>query len=103
MLIHARQGTCRLVYGALVTETRQSKKVWVKVADELRARIADGTYHPDRRFPSETDLVQEFGIARGTARKIVAKLRDEGLIYTEPQVGSFVTPTETRDARSSSE
>jgi DNA-binding GntR family transcriptional regulator len=78
------------VYGSTVTETRPSKKVWVRVADELRSRVEDGTYPPDGRFPSETDLVQEFGIARGTARKIVAKLREEGLIYTEPQVGSFV-------------
>lgn len=89
-----------LVYGAVVTETRPSKKVWVQVADELRGRIADGTYRPDGRFPSETGLVQEFGIARGTARKIVAKLREEGLIYTEPQVGSFVTPGGT-DSRAS--
>lgn len=101
MLIHARQSTCTLAYGAVVTDTRPSKKVWVRVADELRSRIADGTYRPDRRFPSETDLVQEFGIARGTARKIVAKLRDEGLIYTEPQVGSFVTPTADQDKESS--
>ncbi|WP_307845254.1 winged helix-turn-helix domain-containing protein [Planomonospora sp. ID67723] len=70
--------------------TTPSRKVWVRVADELRARIADGTYQPAGQFPSETDLVQEFGIARGTARKVTAKLREEGLIYTEPQVGSFV-------------
>ncbi|MFE3452348.1 GntR family transcriptional regulator [Nonomuraea sp. NPDC059194] len=77
-----------------MTEVRESKKVWIRVADELRGRIKDGTYRPDARFPSETDLVQEFGIARGTARKITARLRDEGLIYTEPQVGSFVVPND---------
>ncbi|MEW9548862.1 hypothetical protein [Nonomuraea sp. NPDC050783] len=48
----------------------------------------------DRPIPSETLLVGEFGIARGTARKIVAALRDEGLIYTVPQMGSFVSPPE---------
>jgi DNA-binding GntR family transcriptional regulator len=78
-------------------ESRRSQAVWRKVATVLRDRIADGTYRPDGRFPSETDLVQEFGIARGTARKITAKLREEGLIYTEPQVGSFVAPQDPGD------
>lgn len=94
MLVHGRACSSGHVYARLrsfnVTAVQPSKKVWVQVADELRGRIADGTYPANGRFPSETDLVQEFGIARGTARKIAARLRDEGLIYTEPQVGSFV-------------
>ncbi|MEO3856281.1 winged helix-turn-helix domain-containing protein [Acrocarpospora sp. B8E8] len=72
--------------------TRRGQALWKTIAEELRARIANGTYRPDGPFPSETALVQEYGIARGTARKITAKLRDEGLIYTEPQVGSYVMP-----------
>ena len=36
--------------------------------------------------------MQEFGIARNTARKSVAWLRGRGLVYTRPSLGSFVGP-----------
>ncbi|GAA3554411.1 GntR family transcriptional regulator [Nonomuraea rosea] len=75
-------------------EFAADRPVWKQVADILRARIGNGTYRPRQPIPSETQLVGEFGIARGTARKVVAALRDEGLIYTVPQMGSFVSPPE---------
>jgi DNA-binding GntR family transcriptional regulator len=43
--------------------------------------------------PSESQLEQEFGIARGTARKAIAVLRDEGLVITVKGRGSYVTPS----------
>jgi hypothetical protein len=45
---------------------------------------------PGRRVPSESDLEQIYGMARGTARKAIAVLRDEGLIETVRGKGSFV-------------
>jgi DNA-binding GntR family transcriptional regulator len=47
---------------------------------------------PDRPVPSELQLQQEFSVARGTARKSIALLREEGLVITVPGRGSFVTP-----------
>ncbi len=67
--------------------------VYVQVADILRARIESGQLPPDRPVPSESQLEQEFGIARGTARKAIALLREEGLIVTVPGRGSFVKPS----------
>ncbi|MGW7362993.1 GntR family transcriptional regulator [Streptomyces sp. NPDC054841] len=63
---------------------------WVQVAEELRKRITDGTYQPRQPMPSENQLMGEFGIARGTARKVIAHLRDEGVVYTVPRLGTFV-------------
>ncbi len=77
-------------YGRVMIDFRRDVPVWKQVAEELRRRITSGTYAPGAPIPSETALVQEFGIARGTARKVVAALREEGLIYTVPQLGSFV-------------
>jgi len=37
-------------------------------------------------------LRQEFGIARGTARKGIALLREQGLVVTVRGRGSFVSP-----------
>jgi GntR family transcriptional regulator len=43
-------------------------------------------------LPSESTLVQEHGVSRGTARRAVAVLRDEGLVFTVPQRGTYVGP-----------
>ena len=49
-----------------------------QIAGILRERIESGELEPDRPIPSETQIQQEFGVARETARKAVALLRDEG-------------------------
>lgn len=64
--------------------------VYVQVADILERRIRDGRLQPNRPIPSELQLNQEFGIARGTARKAIAVLRDRGLVVTVPGRGSYV-------------
>lgn len=63
---------------------------WRQVAEVVRARIADGTYPPRSRVPSVVQLTAEFGVAAATAQKVHRALRAEGLIYTEPGLGSFV-------------
>ena len=64
---------------------------WRQVADVIRQRITDGTYPPRTRVPSVLQLQAEFGIAAATGQKVHRALRDEGLIYTEPGLGSFVS------------
>ncbi len=73
-------------------DPKSATPVYVQVANILRKRIQDGRLVPDRPVPSELQLQQEFGIARGTARKSIALLREEGLVITVPGRGSFVTP-----------
>lgn len=63
---------------------------WKQVADVIRQRIEDGTYPPRTRIPSVVELLAEFGIATSTGQKVHRGLREEGLIYTEPGLGSFV-------------
>jgi len=47
-------------------------------------------YQPDKRIPTESELVDEFEVARTTARRAMSVLREEGLIYTVPNRGSYV-------------
>ena len=67
--------------------------VYVQVANILRSRIESGRLLPDRPVPSESQLQQEFGVARGTARKAIAVLREEGLVVTVMGRGSYVSPS----------
>jgi DNA-binding GntR family transcriptional regulator len=66
--------------------------VYQQLAAILRARIESGELAPNRPIPSETALQQEHGVARGTARRAVALLRDEGLVVTVKGRGTFVRP-----------
>jgi len=61
-----------------------------QVAAILAERIRSGDLVAGRRVPSEKTLQQEYGIARGTARKVVAVLRDQGMVYTVPGRGTYV-------------
>ncbi|MEV0526741.1 winged helix-turn-helix domain-containing protein [Streptomyces sp. NPDC050439] len=75
-------------------EFAPDKARWRQVADVIRDRIEDGTYPPRTRVPSVIQLTAEFGIANATAHKVLGGLRAEGLTYTEPGLGSFVSPAD---------
>lgn len=60
------------------------------IADDIAAKIQDGTYPADGRIPSVADLVHEYGAARGTVRKAIAQLAERGLVEVVPGKGVFV-------------
>jgi DNA-binding GntR family transcriptional regulator len=66
--------------------------IYVQLADIIAARIESGELQPGRPIPSESALVQEFGIARNTARAAVALLRERELVVTIPHRGTYVKP-----------
>ncbi|MEV4802405.1 GntR family transcriptional regulator [Nonomuraea sp. NPDC049421] len=61
-----------------------------QIAAELEKRIRAGEYPPKHPI-YEVRLVQEFGVARETARKATVILRERGLIFTVRGMGSFVS------------
>ncbi|WP_327105135.1 GntR family transcriptional regulator [Nonomuraea glycinis] len=86
-----------------MAELRDDQPRWRQVRDIIAARIASGLYKPGQRVPGERDLQQEFGIAGTTAHKVLVKLREDGLIYTERGMGSFVAPPPDAEAVGQSE
>jgi GntR family transcriptional regulator len=61
-----------------------------QVAAWLRGLIESGELPPGRVLPSEKELGDTTGLARITIRKTMRMLREEGLIETIPQRGSYV-------------
>ena len=61
-----------------------------QIAAILKRRILSGQYPPNSRIPTESELVETYEVARTTARRAVGALRDEGLVYTVPQRGTYV-------------
>ncbi len=57
----------------------------------LRERILSGHYAPGSQFPSEAELVDEYGVSRTTVRSALAALEAEGFIQRRWGVGTFVS------------
>lgn len=68
--------------------------LYEQIATIFAGRIADGTYQPRRRIPSEADVVAEFGVSRPTARAAIEVLIERGLIVTVRGKGRYVTGPE---------
>ncbi|AHH96746.1 GntR family transcriptional regulator [Kutzneria viridogrisea] len=51
-----------------------------RVAEDIKAAIASGTYEAGARLPSESELAQRYGASRGTIRQAFAALRADGVI-----------------------
>jgi GntR family transcriptional regulator len=64
---------------------------WRQVYVLLENRIDDGTYPPGTRLPSVHEIIQETGISRVTATRVLKELRSAGLAYMEPGIGTFVS------------
>lgn len=51
-----------------------------KVAEDIKAAIADGTYPAATKLPSESELAERYSVSRGTIRQAFAALRADGVI-----------------------
>ncbi|KAA9132393.1 GntR family transcriptional regulator [Microbacterium caowuchunii] len=64
-----------------------------QISDGFRARIASGEWPAHYRLKSEPDLAAELGVSRGTLRRALTTLIDEGLLRQVRGRGTFVTST----------
>jgi GntR family transcriptional regulator len=64
--------------------------VYLQLAEILRGQIERGELVPRQPLPSESYLMGQYGVSRGTARRAVEVLREGGLVRTIPQRGSYV-------------
>lgn len=68
-----------------------STPLYIRIRDELRARILDGSHPPRSQMPSESELQERFGVSRITVRQALGHLEREGLIFKKHGKGSFVS------------
>lgn len=71
--------------------------VYAAIYSALRTKIFSGTYKPGDLLPSENQLCQEFHASRETVRKGLRRLENEGLIYSRPKIGYFVSAPNHKD------
>jgi DNA-binding GntR family transcriptional regulator len=63
---------------------------YVRVAEDIAARIASGELVPGTRLRAERQLSEHYGVAYGTIRRAMQVLRERGLITTIHGRGTFV-------------
>ena len=56
----------------------------------IEGEISTGVWKPGERLPTERELVERFGLARNTLRKILDQLEDRGAITRHVGRGTFV-------------
>jgi GntR family transcriptional regulator len=67
--------------------------LYVQLEEILRAQIAAGQWQTDQRVPSENELNKMYGLSRMTARAVLTKLVNDGLLFRVPGKGTFLAPT----------
>jgi GntR family transcriptional regulator len=68
------------------------RAVFRQIADQLRAAIEKGRLQENEQIPSETTLVEHYGVARMTVRHAIQVLQSDGLVMAEHGRGVFVRP-----------
>jgi DNA-binding GntR family transcriptional regulator len=65
---------------------------YMQVAAHIREKIAQGELGPGDVVPSVREIAATWGVARATAEKALAALKNDGLVGGQPGVGTVVLP-----------
>lgn len=79
-----------LPHAAAPLDTKSTSALHVQLADALREKIYNREWPVSSKIPSEHELMKQFGISRGTVRRALKSLVDEGLLVQEHGRGTFV-------------
>jgi GntR family transcriptional regulator len=63
----------------------------IQISNQLRAAIASGELKSGDQLPSERDLTEQYNISRVTVRAALTNLEHEGLIFSRPGKGRYVS------------
>ena len=65
---------------------------YYQLSEILRKQIVNGQLRPNAQLPTEQTLSDEYGVSRGTVRKAIDVLEQDGLIRREQGRGMFANP-----------
>lgn len=60
------------------------------LVEDLSQKIRDGALRPGDKLPTESEIMQAFGVSRTVVREALSKLQASGLVETHHGVGTFV-------------
>jgi GntR family transcriptional regulator len=71
--------------------TREGKRLWSSIREDLAQRIASGKMPPGSQLPPEPELATGFGVSRATLREALRSLEEDGFLTRTRGAGTFVT------------
>jgi len=75
----------------MTTKLEPRKSLSAQLVAELRELIANGTFAPGDKLPSENELIRRYSVSRTVVREAISGLRADGILVTRQGVGAFVT------------
>ena len=83
----------------LTLNYRDSRPIYEQIKDGLRRMVVSGALAPDEKLPSVRALATQLSINPNTIQRSYNELEAEGLIYSVPGKGSFVSQDRSADLR----
>ena len=75
----------------IMLDKSSAKPLHLQMEEMIREKLETGTWAPGSLIPSENELSHTNGVSRMTARNVVTRLVQEGLLFRIPGKGTFVT------------
>ncbi|MFC5448957.1 GntR family transcriptional regulator [Paenibacillus aestuarii] len=73
-------------------KTDERQPLYLQIQEHFKRLICAGEIGENDKFPTEKQLMEQFGVSRMTVSNALTKLAQEGWIYRIPGRGSFVNP-----------
>ena len=70
---------------------QSDRPIYTQLIEQIELKICSGVYPLGSRLPSVRDLAQEASVNPNTMQRALAKLEEDGLLYTNRTSGRFVT------------
>ena len=88
--------------GSGTPSTKQKRSRPVLMADEIKQWVVERDLKAGDKLPNEGEMIEQFGVSKGTVREALRILEAQGLIVTKtgPGGGSIVGAVSTERARS---
>lgn len=76
--------------GLPVLEPEELSPLYHQIKENISRQIVSGRWKSDHALPSEPDLCTHFGVSRGTLRRALGDLENQGMIVRRQGRGTFV-------------
>lgn len=76
-------------------EFRNTKGIFLQIADSISEKVIEGKYSPGEKIPSVRDLATEMGVNPNTVMRTYNELQSRGIIDNKRGMGFYVTENAT--------
>lgn len=80
-----------------ITSSNLATPKYFYIQQKILEQIQQGKLQPGQQLPTEAELAQQYQVSRITAKRALNELVNQGCVYRQPGLGSFVAEIRIRD------